>query len=208
MPQSRMKFLNSPRDELRTVIADDSRMSLWILLPSALQHTLDIERGHPLSNFEVHDAAAGSVENGAQIVEDAAQVQVRNVDLSTDKALSDFGWGKTEAKQAPPTSAGNTKPCDTSSPVRLVCAFRSPCLRRLFSLSSPFVRLSFALHSPFVRLAFHMLFHRSNRIPDLVPVGVGDSEPSHVGGMQGESKANPRRIQGESKAKPRREEGD
>ena len=149
----------------------------------------------------MHDAAAGSVENGAQIVEDAAQVQVRNVDFSTDKALSDFGWGKTgsEAKQAPPKSAGNTNPCDTSSPVRLVCAFRSPCLRRLFSLSSPFVRLSFALHSPFVRLAFHMLFHRSNRTPDLVPVGVGDSEPSHVGGMQGESKANPRRNPGERK---------
>ena len=156
----------------------------------------------------MHDAAAGSVENGAQIVEDAAQVQVRNVDLSTDKALSDFGWGKTEAKQAPPTSAGNTKPCDTSSPVRLVCAFCSPCSRLAVALQSPCSRLGFALHSPFVRLAFHMLFHRSNRIPDLVPVGVGDSEPSHVGGMQGESKANPRRIQGESKAKPRRAEGD
>ena len=153
---------------------------------------------------------AASRSDGSLVLEQKAGCSLRRPYLLS--SCRPRQWAKPgatlKAKQAPPTSAGNTKPCDTSSPIRLVCTFRSPCLRRLFALSAPFVRLSFAFRSPCIRLAFHMLFHRSNRIPDLVPVGVCDSEPSHVGGMQGECKANARRMQGECKANARRNPGE
>ena len=73
------EVLEFPSDKLRAVVADDTRARVGIFLASALQDALDVALRHALADFVMHDGAAGTVEDRAQIVEGSAQVQVRDV---------------------------------------------------------------------------------------------------------------------------------
>lgn len=75
------KLLEVLGDELRPVVADDPRRLAGELLARALHDDFRFRRGHPRADFPMHDEAAVAVEDRAQVVERAADVQVAEVDV-------------------------------------------------------------------------------------------------------------------------------
>src|SRR5258706_9891503 len=75
------EFLEVLRDELGAVVRDDTWPFVGMRLVGARQDALDVGLGHLLADLPVHDGAAGPVEDGAQIVECAAKVEVGDVDV-------------------------------------------------------------------------------------------------------------------------------
>ena len=68
-------------DKLRPVVRDDPRPRLRMFLARHLQDALDVGFCHTFADFPVHNGPAGAVEHRAEVVESAAQVQVRDVDM-------------------------------------------------------------------------------------------------------------------------------
>ena len=68
-------------DELWAIIRDNPRTCIGVLLPRTLHDGLDIGFCHRLSDLPMHDVSTVSVQQGAQIVEGAADVEIRNVDV-------------------------------------------------------------------------------------------------------------------------------
>ena len=52
-----------------------------VALTSSLQDALDVGFGHSLSDFPVNDGSAGAIEDGAQVIERAGQVEVGHIDM-------------------------------------------------------------------------------------------------------------------------------
>jgi hypothetical protein len=65
----------------RTIVADDPRPGLGVLLQGPLQDRFHVGFLHLGPDFPVHDVAAEAIQHGAQEVERAAQIDVGNIDM-------------------------------------------------------------------------------------------------------------------------------
>lgn len=68
-------------DELGAIIRDDARRLVRVFLSSTLKDRLDIKLLHLLANLPVHNTAAIPVDYRGHVVEGAADIQVRDVDV-------------------------------------------------------------------------------------------------------------------------------
>src|SRR5437773_7315116 len=68
-------------DELRAVVGDDAGRGAGVAFAGALQDGLHVGFGHFLADFPVDDGAAGAVENRAEEVEGAGDVEVADIDV-------------------------------------------------------------------------------------------------------------------------------
>src|ERR1700758_5512095 len=68
-------------DELRAVVGDDSRLRFRVLLLGSLQNHFDVGFSHGLPEIPMHEETAEPLQNAAQVIEGAAQVDVGNVDM-------------------------------------------------------------------------------------------------------------------------------
>ena len=68
-------------DELRPVIGDDPRTNAGMVFPSTLDDHLNIGLLHGFSDFPMDDGATAAIEDGAKVVEGAANIDVANVDV-------------------------------------------------------------------------------------------------------------------------------
>src|SRR5581483_6060558 len=75
------ELLEVASDELRTIVGDDSRLRFRVLLLGSLQDHFDISLSHGLSQIPMHEERTEPIQNGAQVIERAAQVDVGNVDM-------------------------------------------------------------------------------------------------------------------------------
>ena len=75
------KLLEVARNELRPVVGDDTRLGARVQLATSLQDRFDVGLAHGFTNLPVHDGAAESVEDRAQVVEGAGDVEVGDVDV-------------------------------------------------------------------------------------------------------------------------------
>src|SRR5580658_2413980 len=75
------EFLEVLGDELRPVVANDPGPGLRMLFARLLQHDLGVGFLHRLAYFPMHDITAGPVQNRAQVVKGAANIDERKVDV-------------------------------------------------------------------------------------------------------------------------------
>ena len=68
-------------DELRTVVGDDAWPDVRVGFASALQDRFHVGFLHFLTDFEVNDEAAATIEDGAEEVESADDVEVADIDV-------------------------------------------------------------------------------------------------------------------------------
>ena len=68
-------------DELRPVVRDDPRLRHRVLLLGAFENYFDIRFPHGLTQVPMHEETTEPVQNAAQVIEGAAQVDVGNVDM-------------------------------------------------------------------------------------------------------------------------------
>ncbi len=87
-------------DELRAVVTDDARRDAGILFAGALDDGFHVGFLHFLADFPVNDAAAVAVEEGAEEVKGAGDVEVADIDVPVlvgveglDKASAFLGDG-------------------------------------------------------------------------------------------------------------------
>src|SRR5579872_2054172 len=80
-PRDADEFLEVLRDELWAVVGNNPRTSCRELLLGPLQQDFDIRLAHGFPQAPIHDVAAGSVQNRAQVVERAMNVDMRDVDM-------------------------------------------------------------------------------------------------------------------------------
>ncbi len=75
------EFLEILRDELRAIVRDDPWFRAGVLFTCTLRNTLDVQFGHRFTYFPMHDGAAFPVQQGAQVIKRARNVEVRNIDV-------------------------------------------------------------------------------------------------------------------------------
>src|SRR5947207_14245450 len=75
------ELLEIASDELRAVVGDDSRLRFRVLLLSSLQNHFEVGFSHGLPEIPMHEETAEPIQNAAQVIEGAAQVDVGNVDM-------------------------------------------------------------------------------------------------------------------------------
>lgn len=75
------ELLEVARDELRSVVRDDSGFRLRILFLGSLQENFDRRFGHRLAQIPMHQETTVSIQHTAQVVERARHVDVRNIDV-------------------------------------------------------------------------------------------------------------------------------
>jgi len=68
-------------NELRAIVGDDSRLRFRVLLLSSLQDQFDISLSQGLTQIPMHEETTEPIQNAAQVIEGAAQVDVGNVDM-------------------------------------------------------------------------------------------------------------------------------
>src|SRR5205823_3732293 len=73
------EFLEIAGDELRTIVGDDPRVSLGKEFFIPLQDQFNVGFSHGGPDVPVNDATAEAIENAAEIVEGAAQIQIGDV---------------------------------------------------------------------------------------------------------------------------------
>src|SRR5258708_5803128 len=74
-------------NELRPVVADDPWPRLGVLLPRSLQHDLGVAFLHRLPEVPLDEIAAGAVQDAAQIIERAGDVDVGEVNVPTPRGV-------------------------------------------------------------------------------------------------------------------------
>jgi hypothetical protein len=79
MPE--MRFLDVAGNELRTIVRDDAWLRFRVLFLGSLQNHFDISFSHGLTQIPMHEETTEPIQNAAQVIERAAQVDVRNVDM-------------------------------------------------------------------------------------------------------------------------------
>jgi hypothetical protein len=62
-------------------VGDDSRLRFRVLLLGSLQDDFDISFSHGLTQIPMHEEATEPIQNAAQVIEGAAQVDIGNVDM-------------------------------------------------------------------------------------------------------------------------------
>src|SRR5579884_1644748 len=75
------KLLEIPGDKLRAVVGDDSRRHAGELLPRPLDDLLDIGLGHRLPQLPMHEEAAATIQEAAQVVEGAGDIDVGDINM-------------------------------------------------------------------------------------------------------------------------------
>jgi hypothetical protein len=75
------ELLEVASDELRAIVGDDSRLGFQVLLLGSPQDHFDIGFSHRLTQIPMHEETTESIQNAAQVIEGAAQVDVGNVDM-------------------------------------------------------------------------------------------------------------------------------
>lgn len=75
------EFLEILRDELRAIVRDEPRFRAGVLFTCTLRNTLDVQFGHRFTYFPMHDGAAFAIEQRAQVIKRARDVEVRNIDV-------------------------------------------------------------------------------------------------------------------------------
>src|SRR5215472_3475586 len=75
------ELLEVAGNELRAIVGDDSRLRFRVLLLSSLQDQCDISLSHGLTQIPMHEETTEPIQNAAQVIERAAQVDVGNVDM-------------------------------------------------------------------------------------------------------------------------------
>ena len=75
------ELLEVASDELRAIVGDDSRLRLRVLLLRSLQNHFDVGFSHGLPQIPMHEETTEPIQNAAQVIEGAAQVDVGNVDM-------------------------------------------------------------------------------------------------------------------------------
>src|SRR5215469_4009489 len=73
------ELLEVASDELRAIVGDDSRLRFRVLLLGSLKDQFDIRFSHGLTQIPMHEKTTEPIQNAAQVIEGAAQVDVRNV---------------------------------------------------------------------------------------------------------------------------------
>src|SRR5262249_35192735 len=73
--------LEVPRDELRAIVGDDPRRDAGEAFAGPLDDLLDVGLGHALADLPVDTVAAAAVEQAAQVVEGAGDVEVGDIDV-------------------------------------------------------------------------------------------------------------------------------
>ena len=71
------ELLEVASNELRTIVGDDSRLHFRVLLLGSLQDHFDIG----LPQIPMHEETTEPIQNAAQVIEGAAQVDVGSVDM-------------------------------------------------------------------------------------------------------------------------------
>lgn len=75
------KQLELAGDKLGAIVRNDPQSSGRELLPDPLQDDLDLGFGHLFPDFPMDAIATVAIQDQAQVVKDAAQVQVSNVNM-------------------------------------------------------------------------------------------------------------------------------
>jgi hypothetical protein len=114
------ELLEIPGNELGTVVGDDAGLGVGKLFPGPLHDLLDIGFGHGFADLPVDGEAGTAIEEAAQVVEGAGDVDVRDIDmpvfmrfqrLDEARALGG-GLGRVTVEQASPledtVNAGGT----------------------------------------------------------------------------------------------------
>jgi len=73
------EFLEILCNELWTVVGNDPWTGSWILFLGSLQDDFNIWLGHLLSDLPMDDGATAAIQETAQVVESATNVEVRNI---------------------------------------------------------------------------------------------------------------------------------
>src|SRR5215831_6074534 len=81
MPEMRMNSLKIASNELRAVVRDEAWLRFRALFLGAFENYFDIRFPHRLAQIPMHEETAEPVQNAAQVIERAAQVDVGNVDM-------------------------------------------------------------------------------------------------------------------------------
>ena len=76
-----MNSLKSRAMNCGPLSGDDSRLRFRVLLLSSLQDQFDISLSHGLTQIPMHEETTEPIQNAAQVIEGAAQVDVGNVDM-------------------------------------------------------------------------------------------------------------------------------
>src|SRR6267143_715474 len=81
------ELLEVARDELRSVVRDDSVFRLRILFLGSLQDNFDLRSGNRLPQIPMHQETTVSIQHTAHVVERARQVDVGNIDVPVSVGL-------------------------------------------------------------------------------------------------------------------------
>ncbi len=73
------EFLEVFCNELRSIVGDDPRAGSWIFLLGALKDDFNVWFGHLLSDLPMDNGATAAIQEAAQVVESATDVEVRNI---------------------------------------------------------------------------------------------------------------------------------
>src|SRR5947199_10386242 len=73
------ELLEIPGDELRPVVGDDPRPGVGVSLACSLDDRLDFGLGHARADLPVDDEPAAAIEQAAEVIERAGDVDVRDV---------------------------------------------------------------------------------------------------------------------------------
>ena len=66
---------------LRSVVGDNAWCGIGEQFSGALQNGLDVEFGHGLADLVVHDVPATAVQDTAEVIESAGDIEVRDIDM-------------------------------------------------------------------------------------------------------------------------------
>ena len=75
------ELLEIAGDELRAIVRDNAWLRLRVLFLGAFENYFNIRFPHRLAQIPMHEEATEAVQNAAQVIERAAQVDVGNVDM-------------------------------------------------------------------------------------------------------------------------------
>ena len=75
------EFLEIAGNELRTIVRDDAWLRFRVFFLGAFENDFDIRFPHRLTQIPMHEETAEPIQNAAQVIERAAQVDVGNVDM-------------------------------------------------------------------------------------------------------------------------------
>jgi hypothetical protein len=75
------ELLEVPGDELRPIVGDDPRCHVGELLTCPLDDLLDVGLGHGLAQLPMDQVSATAIQEAAQVVERAGDIDVRDIDV-------------------------------------------------------------------------------------------------------------------------------